>query len=1270
MTVSVANTNLSHSFETWRQNTNTLATVMSNNVVTVSRAGSAERGGSAKGNGHVSGTFSATNLRTTTLRGGNTTSDGALTIASNTSLNGTTVTINANTVLSGNVTVSTSGPETFNLGDVSRLRLTGGSQGQVAFKDGSGIGFATLNLRQIQDLSSNSAHLILSAANTTFSDNGDTPHLKFAGITDSVDVFLAADAIFGQSDLYVKLADASGESALTIADSANTRVGYITSDGEAYFTANVNTGSVTANGNILPGTDDSVDLGSPNREFRNAYIDGTAHIDVLNVATGVAQGVAASLIPTTDAVGNLGSTTRKWGTVWADTTNGGSGVFNTVGVSSTLQVNGAVDINNDADISGQLNVGENIEVSGNGSIGGTFSVTGSTNLNGNVTLGDNNADVITVTGTFANQSTSGTAQFNGDTDIGSNSSDTLTVSAKVDSDLIPVVNDGDGHYELGTTSSRWNAVYANTAYANNISVDNNITVAGDVTVDGNINLSSGAAIAAPSGTYTTITVTGVTNLNGEVNLGDAFGDDINVNGYINTDIIPSAGERHNLGSSSSKWSTIYANNIVLSDEMTLTNKLAITKNLSVGGNTTISTNLDVGGTLTADGTWYNDAVVVVGKNAKLHANNTISNDTIQNSMIKNDHIRVAAESGSEFDIALGETFTIAAGEGIDTVLTANTVTISGEDATTSNKGIASFNTNDFTVSSGAVSIKSGGVSSTQLANTMTSGSTQGSSSQVPVITVNNKGQVIGISNTTVAGVTGLTYSSSNNNIRISTADGSTFDDVIDPATTSVKGVASFDSGDFDVSSGAVSLKNATTGAVLAVSGTANEVNVSRTNGTVTVGLPDDVTVAGQLNVGENVVVSGNLVVQGTTTTVNSETVNIADNIIVLNSNEAGTPSQNGGITIERGTSTNKSFLWNETSDKWTLGTDTLLAGTVEADLTGDVTGNADTADALSTARSIGISLSGDVSGSGSASFDGSGNITISATNMAVQNNSVDLGTHTTGNYVATIADSTGIDISGSGSENAAVTVSLDLSELTTSTTDGDGDYFVVVDTNSNQKKLTKANINISGFNNDSGFTTTTGTVTSHTVTAGDGLTGGGTVTTSGTTTLNIGAGAGIDVAADSISVESDLRGDMWQMGRDTNDYYIVNTTTHDWYLDGVLDMRLENDGDLHVDGDVVAYSTTTSSDRKLKENITNVENALDKVTQLNGVEFTWKKDGKLSAGVIAQDVEQVLPQAVKEVEDLNSGESYKTVKYDALHALLIESIKELKAEIDELKKNK
>ena len=118
--------------------------------------------------------------------------------------------------------------------------------------------------------------------------------------------------------------------------------------------------------------------------------------------------------------------------------------------------------------------------------------------------------------------------------------------------------------------------------------------------------------------------------------------------------------------------------------------------------------------------------------------------------------------------------------------------------------------------------------------------------------------------------------------------------------------------------------------------------------------------------------------------------------------------------------------------------------------------------------------------------------------------------------------------------------------------------------------------------------------------------------------------------------------------------------------------RMEADGDFHADGDVVAFSTTVS-DERLKDDIKTVESALDKVKQLRGVTFKYKTDGKVSAGVIAQDVEKVLPEAVTEKKlplKQDDGQEYKTVRYDALHALLIEAIKELSDEVTRLKGDK
>mgnify|MGYP003113331751 CR=1 FL=1 len=79
---------------------------------------------------------------------------------------------------------------------------------------------------------------------------------------------------------------------------------------------------------------------------------------------------------------------------------------------------------------------------------------------------------------------------------------------------------------------------------------------------------------------------------------------------------------------------------------------------------------------------------------------------------------------------------------------------------------------------------------------------------------------------------------------------------------------------------------------------------------------DDTVNIGDADDDTTVVIRGNLQVDGTTTTVNSATLSVADNIIVLNKDVTGTPSENAGLEVERGSATNVKFRWNETTDKW------------------------------------------------------------------------------------------------------------------------------------------------------------------------------------------------------------------------------------------------------------------------------------------------------------------------------------------------------------------
>jgi hypothetical protein len=121
----------------------------------------------------------------------------------------------------------------------------------------------------------------------------------------------------------------------------------------------------------------------------------------------------------------------------------------------------------------------------------------------------------------------------------------------------------------------------------------------------------------------------------------------------------------------------------------------------------------------------------------------------------------------------------------------------------------------------------------------------------------------------------------------------------------------------------------------------------------------------------------------------------------------------------------------------------------------------------------------------------------------------------------------------------------------------------------------------------------------------------------------------------------------------------ATTSTPNAYIDG--------SGNGSFNGNITAYGSVYSagfyqnSDRQLKDNIKPIA-GLDLVNKLNGVTFNWKKDGKLSAGVIAQDVEKVLPEAVH-----TDDKGMKSVNYDALIAPLIEGEKELKVATDNLK---
>jgi hypothetical protein len=123
---------------------------------------------------------------------------------------------------------------------------------------------------------------------------------------------------------------------------------------------------------------------------------------------------------------------------------------------------------------------------------------------------------------------------------------------------------------------------------------------------------------------------------------------------------------------------------------------------------------------------------------------------------------------------------------------------------------------------------------------------------------------------------------------------------------------------------------------------------------------------------------------------------------------------------------------------------------------------------------------------------------------------------------------------------------------------------------------------------------------------------------------------------------------------------------HDKFLPvagGTITGNLTVNGTIYGKKDVVAYH---SSDRSLKDNLKPIQNALSKTKTLTGYEFDWndKQDTYTGhdVGVVAQEVEDILPEVVTERED-----GTKAVKYEKIIPLLIESIKELSTQVEELK---
>ena len=325
----------------------------------------------------------------------------------------------------------------------------------------------------------------------------------------------------------------------------------------------------------------------------------------------------------------------------------------------------------------------------------------------------------------------------------------------------------------------------------------------------------------------------------------------------------------------------------------------------------------------------------------------------------------------------------------------------------------------------------------------------------------------------------------------------------------------------------------------------NGAQIGHTDDTDLVTLADQaVTIAGSLTL------SGGLTVNGTTTTVATTNTVVSDSLIELANGTSGSPSNDAGIVIERGSANNAFMGFDESADKFIVGT-----GTFTGASTGDLT---------ITTGTLVANLEGNVSGA----------TTIAGTTL------VGKIKNTGGNDAFTLPDD-----------------------------DGSADQFLKTDGSGN---LDFASVSTTTALGTSGAGGVSGTL---------GVANGGTGLTSITANKLI-TGNGTS----AMTVESGLT-------------YDGSTFT--------------------VSGTVSATEVTATSDERLKSDIQTIDNALDKVMNMRGVTYTMQ-DQK-GTGVVAQEIEKILPEVVID------GEEYKSVAYGNMVGVLIEAIKDLKKEINEHK---
>lgn len=479
-------------------------------------------------------------------------------------------------------------------------------------------------------------------------------------------------------------------------------------------------------------------------------------------------------------------------------------------------------------------------------------------------------------------------------------------------------------------------------------------------------------------------------------------------------------------------------------------------------------------------------------------------------------------------------------------------------------------------------------------------------------------------------------------------------------TITIRNAATVISGDLEVNGGDIT--TSTTGTATVFNANATTLHIGSAATSVTVGHD-----TGTTTVNNNLVVSGDLTINGTTTTLNTVTLQVEDKNIEIAKVDVPTDitADGAGITVKG--AADKTFNWVNASDSWTSSEHLDLATGKDYKINGtSVLSNTTLGSSVvnSSLTSVGAIVSGTWNSTAIAIDHGGTGATTAP--QAITN----LGATTVGGNLFTLPNPSAVTFLRVNADNTVSTLTAE--ELKLAIGVGSADFI----------KKTSAYTAVAGdlIIADTGagsfiITLPATPATGATVTIADGYdweTYPLTVARNGSTIEGNAEDALFDIKGAKVTIIYD--GSTWEIFASFISAIAVSedtTTNSSFYLpfttatSGSLQAISVSSTKLYFNpssGQLNATEFNSLSDRNFKENIATLTQGLGVINNITPVEFTWKDTDKKGFGVIAQDIEQVLPEIVSTNE-----QGIKSVSYDQIIPFLIAAIKELKEEINVLR---